>query len=335
MVTSALNLLGGGTDAAGTVTSGGTESIFLAMKAARDLAHARHGITAPQMVMPNTAHPAFNRHAQILGITPVRVPVGEDFRADVTAMAEAITPDTVLIVGSAPCYPYGLFDPITQLAGLALERGLCMHVDACVGGFQAPFVRALGRSVPDFDLSVAGVTSISADLHKYGFALKGASVVLFAHADLKRFSTFTFEDWPRGLYATDTFSGTRSGGPVAAAWAIMRYLGFDGYVDLHRRIMALRDEAIQQVGALEGCELIGTPELSLIAFTPAGADMSVLSDKMGETGWILNLLREPPSVQLMFNVSHEGRVGEFFADFERALPSARTTTQRRAITADY
>src|SRR5690606_36743806 len=203
IILSSLELLGGAPGSEGTVTSGGTESIFLALKSARDIAQQERGIRQPEVVMPSTAHPAFNKHAHYLGMKVIRVPVGLDFRADVASMKAEITPNTIMVVGSAPCYPYGLFDPITDIAALASDANLLMHVDACVGGFQAPFARQLGYQVPDFDLSVPGVTSISADLHKYGYALKGASVVLFKTAQLKEASKFVFNDWPRGKYETD------------------------------------------------------------------------------------------------------------------------------------
>lgn len=276
LLSSSISLLGGSEETQGTVTSGGTESIFLALKSARDIAQITRKISVPEIIMPSTAHPAFDKHASYLGIRVVRVPVGPNYRADVEQMKGQINSQTIMLVGSAPCYPYGLFDPIEELASIALEADLLMHVDACVGGFQAPFVRKLGYPVPDFDMSVAGVTSLSADLHKYGFALKGVSVVLFKDAALKKASTFSFDNWPRGRYQTDTFSGTRSGGPVAAAWAVMRYLGEEGYLEVSKTLMGLRDQAREIIEDNSNFRIIGTPELSLMAFTVENGDLGNL-----------------------------------------------------------
>ena len=335
IIASSLCLLGGSPESQGTVTSGGTESIFLALKSARDIAHQR-GITKPEIILPSTAHPAFNKHAHYLGMTAIRVGIGGDYRADPLAMKGRITPNTIMLVGSAPCYPYGLFDPITEIAAVANDSNLLMHVDACVGGFQAPFARELGYTVPDFDLSVPGVTSLSADLHKYGFALKGASVVLFKTAALKEASGFAFNDWPRGTYQTDTFSGTRSGGPVAAAWAVMKYLGRDGYLELTKRLMALRDNAMARIAEEPKFSIVGTPELTLFAFTISDHNLGDLSLQMAEHGWILNLINEPPAIQLMMNITHEERVDEFFNHLSTSMQSAASMgTGGSDIAAEY
>lgn len=327
IIASAIKLMGGQGEECGTITSGGTESIFLAMLAARERFRLRRPDARPELVIPETAHPAFNKHAHYLDIKVIRVATGEDFRADPAAMERAFGKDTMMVVGSAPSYPCGLFDPITEIAQIALKHDVWMHVDACIGGFQAPFVKALGYHVPDFGFTVPGVCSISADLHKYGFTLKGASVVLFASEELRARSLFRFTDWPRGLYATDSFSGTRSGGPVAAAWAVMRYLGYEGYVDLNRRIMRMRDNLISGLQDLD-CELVGKPELSLIAVRPRHADLAAVSDEMAKHGWILNLLLKPKGVQIMLNISHEGHMEKFADDMKRSISVAKNTAMR-------
>lgn len=322
ILSSAIRLLGGSAATQGTVTSGGTESIFLALKSARDLAQRERKVASPTVILPITAHPAFDKHAHYLGMQIKRVPVGADFRADVEQMVRQITPETIMLVGSAPCYPYGLFDPIEEMAKVAQKHDLLMHVDACVGGFQAPFARGLGYRIPNFDLSVPGVTSISADLHKYGFTLKGASVVLFHDETLKAASTFEFNNWPRGRYQTDTFSGTRSGGPIAAAWTVMRYLGEEGYRNLTATLMALRDEAKARIKDYPELELIGDPELSLLAFVIKNKNLSTISKQMEKHGWLMNLIQTPPAIQLMFNVTHKERVGEFFDHLANSIKEA-------------
>ena len=218
-----LGLLNGGDRAYGSMTSGGTESIFMAVKTARDHARSiRPEMKDPVVVVPYSAHPAFNKAGHLLAVRVRRVPIGDDFRADVEAMAGAIDENTIMLVGSAPQFAHGVIDPIEDLAALAREHGLWLHVDACVGGFIAPFVRKLGYPIPDFDFSVDGVTSMSADLHKYGFAPKGASTVLFSDASLRRYQMFEFDEWSRGHYASPTLAGTRPGGPIAGAWAVLR-----------------------------------------------------------------------------------------------------------------
>ncbi|MGC9336215.1 MAG: pyridoxal phosphate-dependent decarboxylase family protein, partial [Anaerolineae bacterium] len=212
------SLLGGSERTAGNMTSGGTESILMAVKTARDWARSHDPANdAPEMVLPASAHPAFDKAAHYFCVRAVHVPVGTDFRADVEAITRAITPRTILLVGSAPSYPHGVVDPIADLAGVAREHGLLCHVDACVGGFLLPFVRRLGYPVPDFDLGVPGVTSISVDLHKYGYAAKGASVILYDSRELRRHQFFVHTGWPGGIYPSPTMAGTRPAGPIAAA----------------------------------------------------------------------------------------------------------------------
>ena len=218
VVSMAASLLGGDDETVGNMTSGGTESILMAVKTAREWARAnRPAITAPEMILPDTVHPAFEKAAHYFGLKPVRTAITPDFRADVGAAQDAVTPNTILLVGSAPSYPQGVVDPIAELAQIALEHDILFHVDACVGGFMLPFVRRLGYPVPDFDFRVAGVTSISADLHKYAYAAKGASVVLYKNNALRRHQYFVYTDWSGGIYASPTMTGTRPGGGDCAA----------------------------------------------------------------------------------------------------------------------
>ena len=229
VIAMALEILNAPPGAGGNTTSGGTESIILAVKAARDWAREHRRVPGtPELVIPRTAHPAFNKAAAYMDLCVNRIPQGPDFRGDVAAMDAAVTENTILMVGSAPCYPFGVIDPITELAAVAKNHGVWLHVDACVGGYQANFARQLGYPVPAHDLGVDGVWSISADLHKYGFTAKGLSTVLYRDAALKDFATFTFDDWPYGTYSTPTVGGSRTDGAQAAAWAVMKYLGEDG-----------------------------------------------------------------------------------------------------------
>ncbi|MCU1352664.1 MAG: PLP-dependent enzyme glutamate decarboxylase, partial [Acidimicrobiales bacterium] len=199
---------------AGSMTSGGTESIFLAVQVARDHARKVRGIAEPQLLTPSTAHPAFAKAAKYVDVEQVLVPVGDDGRADVAAMEAAVTDRTGLVVGSAPCYPYGVIDPITDLAGMAAARGILFHTDACLGGWLLPWWERLGEPVPPWDFRVEGVTSLSADVHKYGYAFKGASTVLYRSRELLQLQHFWYDAWPGGLYASGTTAGTRPAAPI-------------------------------------------------------------------------------------------------------------------------
>lgn len=318
----ALALLNGGADAAGSVTSGGTESILLALKAARDAAAERGAVGNPNIVVPDSAHPAFDKGAHLLGLRVIRVPTGADFRCDVAAMEAAIDHDTILIVGSAPSLPFGLIDPISALSDLALRRNVWLHVDSCIGGLLAPFVRASGHAVPAFDFALPGVRSMSADLHKFGYAAKGASLVLYRSTEDQRFQFSRFSDWPKGEYVTPTLAGTRSGGPIAAAWAVMHHLGRDGYLDITRRLMRLRDRYLDGYRAIPGIRVIGDPELSVVAVEVLDADLFAIADRMRERGWYMSLVARPPAIQQTINLVHEASVDAYFDDLADVVATA-------------
>ncbi len=251
-------------DIVGTVTSGGTESIMLAMRAYARRGRAA-GIAQPVMVLPETAHAAFDKAADAFGIEQRKIPVTDGFVADVDAMAAAIDERTVVVVGSAPAFPHGLIDPIERLSEIARERGVGFHTDACLGGFILPWAARLGYDVPPFDFRLPGVTSMSADTHKFGYAAKGTSVVLYRGDDLRHHQYFTFTDWPGGLYATPTFAGSRPGGLSAACWAAMVAFGESGYLDATRRILETAAAMKDAIRATDGLELLGDP-LYVLAF---------------------------------------------------------------------
>lgn len=303
-----------GEGVAGTMTSGGTESILMAVKTARDFARAERGITEPELVMPASVHPAFQKAAHYFGVKAVNVPVGPDFRADVAAMRAALTPRTVLVVGSAPAYPQGVVDPIPELAAMAKEQGLLFHVDACLGGFLLPFARKLGHSIPDFDFAVPGVTSLSADLHKYGYAAKGASLVLYRTPELRRYQFFTYADWSGGIYASPSMAGTRPGGAIAAAWAILKYLGEEGYLRLAGTVLDTAKALREGIAAIPGLKLLGEPTLSVFAFSSDTLDVYALGDAMEARGWKLDRQMMPPALHLMVTPAHVKVVEPFLAD---------------------
>lgn len=334
-----LNLLQAPAGAAGTFTSGGSESIFLALKTARDWARAVKGIRSPNMVIPRTAHPTFDRAAHYLGIDVNRVPTTRnDFRADPAAMAERIDPNTILLVGSAPNYPFGVFDPIRDIAALAAERGLWMHVDACVGGFIAPFARKIGYDIPDFDFSVPGVTSISADLHKYGFAAKGASLMLLRDGALQKHQIFEFSNWERGTYISMTTQGTRPAGAIAAAWAVLNYLGDSGYQRNARIIMETKERLVAGINAITGLKVLEPHELCIFAYTSADPqiDIMAVADGMVSRRWFVGRMAEPPGVHLALNPSHEQTVTPYLEDLKAVVADVRArATKGKTIANTY
>jgi glutamate/tyrosine decarboxylase-like PLP-dependent enzyme len=311
-----LSLFQGGKDSAGFMTSGGSESLFLAVRAARERARSAHGLErgSGNVVLPETAHPAFTKATSCLDLEERRIPVRPDGRADVAAMDAAIDGATVMIAGSAPCFPYGVFDPIVELGEIASRTGTWLHVDACVGGWIAPHIRAVGRHVPAFELSVAGVFSLSADLHKFGFAPKPASTLFFSDRSLMAHGAFDLDVWPSGRFTTSTLVGTRPGGAVAGAWATLHFLGADGYRRLAKDLMAVRDEYVAGVTSLPGWELIAEPDLTIMAFRNPALNMMRVAYKLGERGWVPGTIAKPSGLHLMLSMLHAGAMGAYLRD---------------------
>jgi glutamate/tyrosine decarboxylase-like PLP-dependent enzyme len=306
-----------GSPRAGALTSGGTESIFLAVCTAREHARTARGIAEPQVVTANTAHPAFAKACHYLDLERVVVPVGMDGRLDVERVAAAITDRTALLVGSSPCYPYGVIDPIADLAALAAERGLLCHVDACLGGWLLPFWKQLGEPVPPFDLAVPGVTSLSADIHKYGYAFKGASVVLYQSRDLLEHQFFLFDDWPGGLYGSATTAGTRPAAPIAGAWTTIRSLGADGYLQMAETVRDTTRRFREGIESIEGLAIRHDPDLSLFEFYAEDDSTEAIGDVMIDAGWKLD--RQQGGLHLMVSPGHAAVVDRFLADLAAAV----------------
>jgi sphinganine-1-phosphate aldolase len=327
-------LLNAPAGAAGSMTSGGSESLFLALKTARDWARAeRPRITRPEVLLPVTAHPALFKAAHLLDLRPVVVPMGSGFAADATAARALATDDTILVVGSAPQYPHGIVDPIEDLAAIASERGILCHVDACFGGFMLPWVERLGLPVTPFDFRIAGVTSISADLHKYGYAAKGASTLLHRTRALRRHQFFAHADWPGGLFVTPGVLGTRPGGAIAAAWAVLRYLGEEGYLDLARRAMNATQTIVRGVSAIPELEILGQPQMSALAIgaragSEPAVDVYVIGELMLERGWAFDRGQTPPSLHLSVSPAHDAVAAEFLADLRACTEIARASTEQ-------
>ena len=330
--------------AGGSLTSGGTESIVVAVKAARAWARVhKPDATAPEIVVPHAAHPAFDKATHILGIKTVRIPNSVDFRADLDAMAGAINKNTILIAGSAPSYPYGVTDPISDIGALAQKHNLWCHIDACHGGYVLPFARKLGYPIPDYDFAIDGVTSISVDVHKLGYANKGVSGLLLRDEALVEYQRFTFENWPSGLYSTRSNTGSRSGGGVASAWAVLNYLGEEGYLRIVERILDTRDRFIDGINSIEGLRVYGDPHAYLVAFGPdpqhppsKDLDIFAVHDGMLDKGWNSNRIVDPEGIHLFFDYSHYDISEQYLTDLALVTSQVRSgNITRRQTQAVY
>ena len=313
-----------GQEACGVVTFGGTESLINPMLAYRDRGRAEKGITEPEVILPVTAHPALDKAAHLLGIRLLKAPLGPDWRGDAEWIRAHVTANTVALVGSAANYAHGLSDPIEEMGAIAEEHDLGFHVDGCLGGFILPWGERLGLPIPRFDFRVPGVTSISADTHKYGYALKGTSVLLYRDARYRKYQYFTQPDWPGGIYFSPGLSGSRSGGVVAATWAAMVSLGEQGYLELARRIFDTAATIRRGIDAIPELEVIGEPTF-LVAFRARELDVYHVNDHLVAKGWRLNGLHLPPALHFCVTVPNTapGVAEQFLADLADAVEYAK------------
>jgi sphinganine-1-phosphate aldolase len=318
-------------DASGTFTSGGSESNFSALHAMREWGREHFPqVSAPEVIVPYSAHPTFSKGAHYFGLKLVRVPLASDLRADPAAMERAITPDTIAMAGSAPSWPYGRVDPIEALGEIAARRRLWLHVDACVGGYLAPFAERLGHRFPVWDFRVPAVQSISADLHKYGYCPKPASTVLWRSEALKRFHHVHPEDWPGGAYHMQGFAGSRSAGAIFAAWTVLQYLGHAGYMRLARQVFALKQRLTEAIEAIDGLYVLPNDLLPL-AFGSRTLDMQIIMGELRKAGWILVAGREPPLIHLPIDPAlDETVIGLFLGELRSAADAARGREGARA-----
>jgi sphinganine-1-phosphate aldolase len=308
---------------AGFMTSGGTESILLAVKAARERGRREFGITQPNVVLPTSAHAAFEKACYYFGLESRRVPVRADWRADVEATRQAIDANTVLIVGSAPQYPQGVVDPIVDLAAIARERNINCHVDACMGGVTLTFLERLGENIPLWDFRVDGVTSISVDLHKYGYTSKGASVIMHRNRQLRSYQTFVTDNWLGGFYGSSGVLGTKSGGPMASAWAVMNYLGDEGYLRLTESARATTRQLADAIEKTDGLLLRAYPDSTLLSFGAQNFDVFAVADELAKTGWYVDRQAPPDSLHCTVNAVHHQVIEEFIVDLSHAVTKVR------------
>lgn len=319
------DLLHGPETTCGVVTSGGTESCLLAVKTYRDMAREQRGVKRPEMVLPVTAHVAWFKAAEYFNVKVRLLPLDGQLRADVRKLPGLVNRNTVMALGSAPEYPHGTIDPIEAMAAVAQQHGIPMHVDACVGGFILPFMAMNGRTLPAWDYRVPGVTSISADIHKYGFAAKGASTITYRSPAYLRHQLFVYQDWPGGVFASPALLGTRPGGAYAAAWAAMQHFGKAGYRDLAARTMQAFDRMREGVAAIPGLYVMGDPSGPLLAYGSRDAAVNIFAvgDQLDAKGWKVNRLQRPDGLHAMVTAGHLAVVDEYLRDLRQAVATVR------------
>lgn len=318
------DLLRGDENVCGSFTSGGTESLLLAIKSARDYAKKhKPEIEHPEMIIPETVHSSFFKGANYFGVKTVIIPVEDDYRVDPVKINNAITSNTILICASAPNYAFGVVDPITEIGKLAKENDILFHVDGCIGAFILSFHRLNGQDVTDFDFSVDGVTSISMDLHKYAYTPKGASVILYRNEAIRKFQYFVCNDWTGYTVVNPTILSSKSGGPIAAAWAVLNYIGENKYKQIAHETMNAANQLVQGIKDIEDIELMGNTESSMICFRPKNFNVYALADELKEKNWIVNLQfgrgEIPPNIHLTVTYNQVKLVSEFLSDLKECV----------------
>ncbi|MEM6657721.1 MAG: aspartate aminotransferase family protein [Pseudomonadota bacterium] len=325
IVSTLAGLFHGPPDTCGVLTAGGTESCLMAVKTYRDMARKRRKVTRPNMILPRTAHVAWFKAAEYFGVKVRLLPMTPDHATDVSRLARMINAGTVMILGSAPEYPHGTIDPIAEMGAIAQSKGIPMHVDACVGGLILPFMERNGMDIPDWDFRVPGVTSVSADLHKYGYAAKGASTILYRNLDLLKHQMFVCQDWPGGVFASPALLGTRPGGAYAAAWAVMQKLGIDGYCDLARDTAEAVDRLKAGILAIDGLRILGQPTGPLLAYgsSDRGLNIYAVADQLEQAGWHINRVQNPDGIHCMVTARHLAVTDVYLNDLTQAVANVR------------
>lgn len=317
------DLFHGDDETVGLVTSGGTESLIMAIKAYRDRARKQKPwILKPEIIVPESAHSAIDKGGYYFDVKLRHAPIGPDYRVDVKAVKKMINRNTILIIGSAPQYPQGVVDPIAQLGEIAQNNNLPLHVDACIGGFVLPFIEKLGYPVPVFDFRIPGVTSISADIHKYGYAAKGASALLYKNMGYMKYQFFIYTEWKGGgIYASPSFPGTRPGGPIAAAWGTLMKIGEDGYLELTKKILDTRDYFIKEIDKIPELKLLAYPDSTLVCFTSKESKFGIyaVADQLQNKGWNVTRQQTPESLHISLSPAHAEFMKEFVMDLREAV----------------
>ncbi len=325
VISATADILNGTDEVCGVVTSGGTESCLMAVKTYRDMARDQRKVKKPEMIMATTAHVAWFKASEYFGVKIRLVPLKKDFTPDLKKLKRLINRNTVMILGSAPEYPHGTIDPIAEMGKIAKKKGIPLHVDACVGGFILPFMEMNGESLPPWDYRVPGVTSISADIHKYGYAAKGASTITYRNLDYLRYQMFVYQDWPGGVFASSALLGTRPGGAYAAAWAVTRYFGKEGYRKLAQDTLEAVNRLKEGISAIPGLEIMGSPQGPLFSYRSTDPELNIyaVGDQMDSRGWQVNRNQHPPGLHAMVTAQHLHVVDQYLEDLQEAVADVR------------
>jgi len=333
VIAMAAQLMNGSDENAGTMTSGGTESIFMAVYTYRERARKLHpNIKAPEIVVAGSIHPAFEKAAHMLNVKLRKTAVDKELKADPAAMEKAIGRNTILLVGSAPSYPHGIMDPIPEIAALAQRHQLPMHVDGCIGGFMLPWVERLGYEVAAWDFRIPGVTSISADVHKFGYSAKGASVLLYRNMDYLKYQFYIATEWSGGIYASPTLLGTRPGGAIAAAWASLKKLGQNGYLEIAREIMDAVAHARQRLTAIQSVQVLGDPIMNIVAYNTINntPDIFLIADQLEKKGWMIDRQQFPNCIHMTIMRYNIPVIDNYLDDLEAAIAYAQANPKESA-----
>ncbi|MEM7105102.1 MAG: aspartate aminotransferase family protein [Bacteroidota bacterium] len=321
-----INMLNGDKGAVGTMTSCGTESLLLAVYAARERSKKlKPWLRKPEVVLPESAHVGFDKAAHYFGVKLVKVPLNDDFTVNIKRMEKAISRRTILIVASAPQYPQGVMDPIEDIGLIAQRKKIPFHVDACMGGFFLPWIESAGYNLPKWDFRVPGVTSISADVHKYGYSIKGASVLSYRNMDYLKHQFFVATEWPGGIYASPTLLGSRPGIPIAAAWMSMHYMGKEGYVDMAKQLKLAAEKLIEGINDIPELEVLGDPCMSVMAYRSSTKAINIyaLADQMEQKGWTVERQQRPSSIHLTVVPQNLKAIKQYLEDVRNSVEFLR------------
>jgi sphinganine-1-phosphate aldolase len=329
VISATADILHGTEDVCGVVTSGGTESCLMAVKTYRDMARDQRRVRRPEMILPASAHVAWFKASDYFGVKIRLVPLLDDHSPDLKKLRRMINRNTVMILGSAPEYPHGTIDPIEAMGEIARKHKIPLHIDACVGGFILPFMEMNGEEMPLWDYRVAGVTSISADIHKYGYAAKGASTITYRNLDYLRYQMFAYENWPGGVFASSALLGTRPGGAYAAAWGVLHYFGKEGYRELARNTLEAVNQLKEGVSAIPELEVMGRPKGPLFAYKSVSPDLNIyaVGDQMDAMGWQVNRNQFPPGLHAMVTAQHLKVVDQYLADLKTAVETVKANPE--------
>jgi glutamate/tyrosine decarboxylase-like PLP-dependent enzyme len=321
IISATADLLNGPDTTCGVVTSGGTESCLMAVKTYRDMAKKQRRVKKPEMILPTTAHVAWFKASEYFNVKVRLLPLDENLAPDISKLKKLINRNTVMILGSAPEYPHGTIDPIQAMSEIALQHRIPMHVDACVGGFILPFMAMNGETIPQWDYRNPGVTSISADIHKYGFAAKGASTITYRSLDYLKHQMFVQQDWPGGVFASPALLGTRPGGAYSAAWATLQYFGKEGYQALARDTSKAVSEIKKGIESIQELYVMGNPIGPLLGYgsTSKTVNIFAVGDQMDKRGWQVNRLQQPDGLHCMVTANHLQATEQYIADLQECV----------------